>query len=381
MSKILESPEYRAILERDRDEYNSFPMARYFDCGSSEPPKCVQEFRRWSSIVDVSSHHIRFHRNPTRHPDPKTDTIAKRGAIRGFSRHSRLRLRDSLASAFLESSDTFGITLTVPWKETPCGASSCVLRLYRECFNRFTVSFKRRFPFSACIFRHELQRRKMPHCHLVFFMASADQKEGEGIAGVRKEVFSLWLRALNGFLGGGSLLAFSRHGVKVDYLGNQDAMFRYICDHTSKSKQAQLGYKGKQWGYINRKVLSKRVQIRYQFRAQHDMYFFQRHISKACRFFISAPCVFGRKLSDDLNGVSIQFVKGSTVRKLVRYIDRHSMGVLRLRFDRLDRQLAKQHFDFSLFSVSSPLICLWYNLTKGKPCYVKSSVRRVYLDF
>lgn len=359
MTGITESSEYLELVRRDIDEYNAFPMAKYFYSynGFSSPARSTgfcEEFRRWSSVVDVSSHHVRFHRNPTYHPKP--EEIQRRGAISSFSRHSRLRLREALANASLSASDVFGVTLTVPWKNLMEPLSDTLYR-YRECFNRFGVYFRRKYPFSAAIFRHELQRRKMPHCHLVVFFSMQDVK-GRGLQDLRREVFDLWLRSLNGFLGGGSLLAFSRHGVKVDRLSDRDAMFRYISDHASKSKQAQLGYKGKQWGYIKKSLLSNRVKISYRFKFQSDIYFF--HISKACRFFIKAPCVFGKKLSRDLDGVSIQFVKGSTVRQIVRYIERDHFAVIRLPF-RSPRRWKIYPCDFSVFSVSPNMIHLCYN--------------------
>lgn len=356
MKSITESEKYLELVRRDIEEYNAFPMAKYLYSESSDSTG-VHEYRRWSSVVDVSSHHVRFHRNPTYHPKP--DQISRRGSISSFSRHSRLRLRESLANASLAASDVFGVTLTVPWKNLSEPLSDTLER-YRECFNRFGVYFRRKYPFSAAIFRHELQRRKMPHCHLVVFFSLQDLK-GRGLLDLRREVFDIWLRSLNGFFGGGSLLAFSRHGVKVDRLADRDAMFRYISDHASKSKQAQLGYKGKQWGYINKSLLSNRVKISYQFRHQSDIYFFQRHISKACRFFIKAPCVFGKKLSRDLNGVSIQFVKGSTVRKLICYIEHDRHAVFRLPC-RSPRKWKIYQCGFSPFSVSPRMIHLCYNL-------------------
>lgn len=322
MTGITQSPKYRELHDKDlANSYDLFDFAK--KCNLSQSSFASKSGFRWSNSVQCSSNSVRFFRVPSYHPTP--ERISKRGVISGFSRHSRLRLRQALADACLASSDTFGLTLTLPWQH----ADDDVLARYRECFNRFSVAFRRRFPFSACIFRHELQQRKMPHCHLVVFLAFADIREGQGLKDLQQEFFLLWLRALNGFLGGGSLVAFARHGVKLDHLANKDAMFRYISDHASKSKQAQLGYKGKQWGFINRALLSNRVKIRYVFRSQADLWFFQRHIAKCCRFFVKAPCVFGRKLSVCPNCVSVNFVRHSTVRRIIRYIEKNRFAVLR----------------------------------------------------
>ena len=141
MTGITESDKYLQLVRRDIDRYNAFPMANYFNMPSSDSTGADQEFRRFSFVVDVSSHHIRFHRVPTYHPKP--DHIARRGAISSFSRHSRLRLRDALANASLADSECFGVTLTVPWQKCSCASSRCALSVYRECFNRFGVYFRR----------------------------------------------------------------------------------------------------------------------------------------------------------------------------------------------------------------------------------------------
>lgn len=335
MSKITNSDLYQSLVKRDFDNFSEYGLLSSASLHASDPIKPVNEFRRWSASVVVTSKAVRFRRIPTYHPKP--DQVARRGAIRTFSRHSRLRLRDSLANACLAASDTFGLTLTVPWQNGSVGLSGALLE-YRVCFNRFTTYFRREFPFSACIFRHELQQRKMPHCHLVCFIAFQDLKKGEGLKQIQQRMFLLWLRSLNGSLHGGSLLAFSRHGVKLEHLADQDAMFRYVSDHASKSKQAQLGYQGKQWGYINRSVLSSRVKIRYEFRFQADLWFFQRHVEKCCRFFVEAPCVFGKKLSRHTHGVSVLFVRGSTVRKLIRYISKNRFAAFVSRPPSTDRK-------------------------------------------
>jgi hypothetical protein len=46
--------------------------------------------------------------------------------------------------------------------------------------------------------------------------------------------------------------------VKVEPIADAGAMFRYLADHASKHKQAQLGYKGKQWGILGRSNLAER---------------------------------------------------------------------------------------------------------------------------
>lgn len=275
----------------------------------------MQEFRRWSNKVTLTSGAVRFNRNPTYHPTP--DKISKRGEIKGFSRHSRLRLRDAICQCAVSGSDAYGLCLTVPWQG---GFDSIVqaCSVYRESWNRFTLAFRRALPNTAAIFRHELQRRKMPHTHLIVFVSKADLDNLS--EPLDRLIFNLWFSSIKYHLGGADALSFARHGIKLDKLSDADAMFRYVSDHASKSKQAQLGYKGKQWGFINRKVVKTHASINYYLPDQKSLYQFQRHISRACRFRIKSDCVFGSRLSSSLNGVSVCFVKYSTTKKLLDFL-------------------------------------------------------------
>lgn len=206
--------------------------------------------KQLSNCGYVYDHAIRFKRASTH--IPQKNQISKRGLITKFTRHTALRLRDALSQNTIPNSETYGITLTVPWKVDDILFDSRLNR-YRECFHRFTISLSRRLPNSASIFRHELQQRKMPHTHLIIWLSHLDGsqfRKGDLLA----LVLSLWARAMQGELYGGDINHFFKYGVKVDPLFSNVAMMRYLCDHTAKSKQAQLGYIGKQWGYINRKM-------------------------------------------------------------------------------------------------------------------------------
>ena len=47
------------------------------------------------------------------------------------------------------------------------------------------------------------------------------------------------------------------HAVRIDEVGGESNIgwWRYLAAHASKSKQSQLGWKGRQWGVINAKHL------------------------------------------------------------------------------------------------------------------------------
>ena len=97
---------------------------------------------------------------------------------------------------------------------------------------------------------------------------------------------------------GGSLEAFVKHGVSVDYIRSHGAMLRYICDHATKAKQAQLGYQGKQWGYLNRKNFVELPPIKFEGLQGRALVLFNRQLQRLCRFRVKCDGVpFGCKLS------------------------------------------------------------------------------------
>ena len=170
-------------------------------------------------------------------------TGEKRGCIDSFSSAARLRLRLALLRYFVPSCYRVAVTLTLPW-HVPCW--SAVMSDFREVIHRFRTYWVRRFPDRSSIFRVELQKRGAPHLHMVSWHCSSD-------GDLSSSYFILWYDSLLRDLRGGSYSDFARYGVKVDLLPNVIASIRYLCDHSSKSKQAQLGYKGKQWGILGKR--------------------------------------------------------------------------------------------------------------------------------
>ena len=311
-----------------------------------------------------------------------------RGSISSFSRHSALRLREYLAFATLKNTSfgnsppVFGVCLTVPWKISRSDISggsispALALRAYKRVWNRFQVSFRRAFPHSGCVFRHELQKRKAPHSHLVFYASNLDFGSSISTRLLSQMIFGLWVQALgydvysfrssgeinrlktfnpeclqyqSGFmLFGGSLNHFRKYGVKVDLLSSDHlAMFRYLADHSSKHKQSQLGYSGKQWGVLNRKVFWNRGIRSFDFSSDRQRISFFRQLDRCSRFVVSSiqpklekplfrrsgdsfelfrspsfelPCVFHRKLSSRCTGRGLVFVDGRTSSKLFSFL-------------------------------------------------------------
>lgn len=220
----------------------------------------------------------------------------KRGSINEFSKGASRRLREALFRYSIPNAHTVGVTLTVPWHADDFEP---LMDEWRSTFERFRTSFARALPNSAAIYRNEIQRRGAPHVHAVCYIAPSDVAKCVDIQGergparsrgptqtsprrvgwdespqnvgahsqpdqvytfglMRQALSALWVSAVGKNLHGGRLNHFLAHGVKVDNLeastcGN---LFRYLADHTSKHKLDQLGYKGKQWGFISRHNLT-----------------------------------------------------------------------------------------------------------------------------
>lgn len=194
--------------------------------------------------------------------------IHKRGEIDGFSKASRRRMREAMLTRYIEGAYLVGVTFTVPWKGSNFAP---LMDEFRECWNRFGVSFRRALPNSSMIFRVELQQRGAPHIHGLVWIAAQDVGGVGGapvvpltpanvLALAYFQLREMWLHSVPN-LHRGSYRAFERYGVKVEMIADAGAMFRYLADHASKHKQAQLGYKGKQWGIIGDKNLSTRSPV------------------------------------------------------------------------------------------------------------------------
>jgi hypothetical protein len=197
---------------------------------------------------------------------------ARRGYIETFSKQSAARLRRYLAQ--LEGPAHFcffAAALTVPGPPVTTDQ-------FRRLWNAFRVRLIR-LGNVALIWRIELQTRGQPHMHCVCWAEDGPQVIRE-----------LWLDTL-GLLGpyDGPAEIMSRgqaisedeevvmywpghvttthrkmwpgaaeHAVKISGLGagSRTGLYRYIASHTSKSKQAQLGWKGRQWGFVNKRLLA-----------------------------------------------------------------------------------------------------------------------------
>lgn len=179
-------------------------------------------------------------------PNPSGLGGGKRGKVTGYSKASAGRLRRFLVSNHVPvgpEGRVMAITYTVPGEVTP--------EEWRATMKRQASLFLR--VGVAMVWRVELQKRKQPHLHALVFLpdGTAEQWLAVGTTG--------WLSCLPehcrehphaskyavhqvvGSLEGGGA-----------YPGGQ--WLGYLVGHSTKSKKSQLGWQGRQWGVVNRKL-------------------------------------------------------------------------------------------------------------------------------
>lgn len=171
-----------------------------------------------------------------------------RGDITRFSAPSARRLRETLALARFKggNASVWGFTFTIPGKVLP---PSEVRRLWHD----FVVAYKR---LHKCpmVWRIELQKRKQAHWHCVIWIPHPlSALEAVNIG-------QLWRRVVRSHVGALSRRTdegFDVHGVDMRCLDGATAtgLIGYLCDHASKHKREQLGWRGRQWGVVNRHAL------------------------------------------------------------------------------------------------------------------------------
>lgn len=226
-----------------------------------------------------------------------------KGDIDSFSKASCARLRRSLC-VLRPSYDVrlCGLCLTIP--------GEIVQPSYlRMMWHSFRVRASQKFPALPWVWRIELQKRKQAHFHLVVYGRSFVDSFG---------LRELWEDVINrmiytkGICTPDQYAAFLQHGVKVEDLSscNSSGVIGYLCDHTTKHKQDQLGWIGRQWGVVNRSALKmdsstvfecspkEWIQIRRQYiRLQKSLKkqgrYFGRRLAVSRRGDVFSSCLFG----------------------------------------------------------------------------------------
>lgn len=315
-------------------------------------------------ILLESPHHM----NGKGLPDHLKDV--KRGNMGGFSKASKKRMREAILSKGTpEGFASYAVTLTIPGDD-PLEPAQCK-QLWENVHNEF-----RRLGYCG-FWRIEIQERGMVHWHLLL---CAPPESEEKIA-------TLWLHCLDRLPK--ALVSVTTHqaeyinnalewrwdgsrwldaidcasqledeGYTVDYKqrkhkhtlvlpldrslivgarehacdavshDNQSAWLRYINDHCTKAKQAQvLGFGGfRHWGYINKKLLPESSFTTQELSFPESVQLL-RLISKWSRMRVKADCSFGYKLgyrsSRGRSGSSVWFGTPNFYNRAVRWAKEH----------------------------------------------------------
>lgn len=231
---------------------------------TSQLPNTIQVYARGVKSVGVSSRVGK---------PPKSG--GARGVVKGWSKDSRRRFREFMLE-HCAPGPIYGVTLTVPGPPvSPDHWRKLMVRLIRVCDNH-----------GFClIWRLELQKRGQPHLHCIVspvpggasVSGSAPRRDGtlskQGDNAVKVWWLTTWARLLDtlppcparvyveghGFANMPSCPRSLLPGADVHSVHVQpdsgDHWYRYLCDHTSKSKQAQIStWTGfRHWGVVGRR--------------------------------------------------------------------------------------------------------------------------------
>lgn len=224
----------------------------------------------------------------------------RRGAISGWSSASRRRMREFLVShTFPEGWCCYGVTLTVPGEDVDevmkAGASG--RSFFDECVRQFGQAIKGKLG-GGMVWRKELQVRKMPHLHGLVILPEKPFYTFQGKAFPFQEYVKwLWFHYIDRILPllscpmrdgvpemfvkeaekwgkysgwwkvhtmGGCAYNWRpewarhcipwawRYCVNVQGNGSKGAWLRYLQDHATKSKQAQVMESGRNWAVVGR---------------------------------------------------------------------------------------------------------------------------------
>lgn len=267
--------------------------------------------------------------------NPEGKGGGKRGEINAFTKAARRRMRNALLTMDIPDSVHIGLTLTVPWSKAWVEADDerCNDE-FRECWHRFAKAFRDNLPECAAIYRVELQQRlrKAPHIHALCYIpraaygaatstpvAGVDGTDDAIMRDVGARMIAMWIRAVPD-LHGGSLGGFGSHGAHVQAIPDHGAMMRYMCDHATKCKELQLGYKGKQWGIVNRNALQKGTGTALAFPDDHTGEIakarFVRYLRRATAYHRKAACPFGYKVLPSRRMAGVYYGDAGTVQRL-----------------------------------------------------------------
>lgn len=180
-------------------------------------------------------------------PNPSGSGGGKRGKVTGLSKGTAARLRRWLITQYvpLTSPDgrVFEVTLTIPGEVSV------------DEWHAARNKWRKRLTRAGCAAttRVELQKRKQPHLHAIVYLPEGTPEQWLSLT------VETWLECLPERCrdhNGAKAHAFQAKPALMfeGALVPDEAWLRYLVGHQSKRKASQLGWKGKQWAVINRKL-------------------------------------------------------------------------------------------------------------------------------
>ena len=213
----------------------------------------------------------------------------KRSGITGFTKQSAARLRRFCVENHVPNYVVYATTLTLHESVTP--------DQWRSIMQRYRNMVKYRG--GAGVWRVELQKRKVPHLHCIFWLPTADDFWW---------VVHGWLKA--------SRQETDKDAVRFGIRGRpveDEGWIIYCALHNAKPTQA--GWIGKQWGVWNRGLFKNRPALRLGLSDGEHARFLRR-----LRAYSRAEG--GRKTRYMGRGHNFRrLIKGSTVKQLLRGLE------------------------------------------------------------
>ncbi len=291
-----------------------------------------------SSIRYYEGRGVELSPNPGRCVLPKTcgQNSTKRSAISGWSAQSRYRFRRSLLVCKPpENLRPWGVTCTIPGPTLPPETA-------KYAFSRFTVLL-RRSGFEHCgWWRMEVQQRGALHWHCIVWCRPLAQSGFVPLYGRRFEqppgtspkvvLNHCWWAALDllppvdgvprSLLPGAWYHACDSSPVPEST--NQGAIMRYLADHASKTKQAQIASNcGRHWGALVPASMGEQSPSGVAVLDDVQWYRFLRTVQRLATPRRKKDCVFGsclgRRCRRGSRGRSTWFSRPDSIARLVEW--------------------------------------------------------------
>jgi hypothetical protein len=175
----------------------------------------------------------------------------KRGAIDRFSRASRKRMLELLASIRHDGTMLF-LTMTYPDDKVTDDAD-----VYKAQFEAFRRRFEREHPEAFAVWRLELQDRKsgvhrgkiVPHWHLLVFTHDTRDKTLYDDYEPFTQVFHAWARDAWVEIVDSDDKNHRKHGVRTDRVKSRRHAYHYMSKYMTKEDDYRA-HIGRRWGRI-----------------------------------------------------------------------------------------------------------------------------------